>query len=284
MHFDLRDEISACDIATALVLLKKRHRLSTKCIDDIICLLHSLDVRNTPSSWHKLKRLLSESKPTSINCFICPACSKTTANEQKCTNCSTIHKNRLPSFQSFSITEQIEKIIINNNDIDLLYNPESTTLRDLHDGSIFRSLRRKTSGRVMTLTLNIDGIQPSRNAQSTIWPVLMVINDLPPHRRFALENIILAGAWSAKSKPSRDDVRLFLQPTIDELLDLEQGYPFLTSTGYYQVIRVYLIAACCDKPAQALTQCISEPIAAFGCGRCEVEGRKASLHPLSHHR
>ena len=143
---------------------------------------------------------------------------------------------------------------------------------------MFRSLRSKSCDRILTLTLNIDGFQPSRNAQSTIWPIIMVINDLPPRRRFALENIILAGVWSAKSKPSRDNVRLFLQPLVDELLDLEQGHPFMYSDGIHYVTYVYLISACCAKPAQALAQCIAEPIAAFGCGRCEVEGKWFFFH------
>ena len=48
------------------------------------------------------------------------------------------------------------------------------------------------------------------------------------------EHHVLAGVWSAKSKPSRDSVKLFLQPLIDELLDLEKGYPFASvDSDYY---------------------------------------------------
>ena len=277
VHVEIRDEISAKDLAVALALLKKQHRLSTKCMDDIIALLKVLRVSNTPSSWHKVKRLLSEAKPTSIIHFVCPVCTETTDNEKQCTNCSSTHTRKLSSFRSFSITEQIENIIINNDAIDLLYDSKSTALRDLRDGAVFRSLREKSTDRILTLTLNIDGIQPSRNTQSTIWPILMVINELPPQRRFALENIVLAGVWSAKSKPSRDSVKLFLQPLIDELLDLEKGYVFASADGNYYAVHVYLIAACCDKPAQALVQCIPEPIASFGCGQCEVEGEQLCL-------
>ena len=277
VHLEIRDQVSAKDIAAALVLLKKQHRLSTKCLDDIIALLKVLRVNNTPSSWHKAKRLLSESEPNSITHFVCPVCNVTTDNERQCTNCSSTHTCKLPSFRSFSITEQIENIIINNDDIDLLYQSKPTALRDLRDGAVFRSLREKSMDRILTLTLNIDGIQPSRNTQSTIWPIVMVINELPPQRRFALENIVPAGVWSAKSKPSRDSVKLFLQPLIDELLDLEKGYLFASADGSYYAIHVYLIAACCDKPAQALVQCIPEPIAAFGCGQCEVEGEQLCL-------
>ncbi len=37
--------------------------------------------------------------------------------------------------------------------------------------------------------------------------------------------------------------------------------------------RVFFIGSCCYKPAQALVQVLPEPIAAYGCGRCEVNGR-----------
>ena len=81
INFDIREDISSNDIASTLVMLKKKHRLSTKCIDDIIRLLKVLGVHKTPSSWHRAKQLLIKSKPNSINHFICPVCSETTANE-----------------------------------------------------------------------------------------------------------------------------------------------------------------------------------------------------------
>jgi hypothetical protein len=272
LHIDTRDEINALDIATALVVLKKQHRLSTRCIDDILKLLNTLLVPNTPTSWHQVKKLLSNSKPASINQFICPSCSHATTSEHQCVHCSTIHRSRLPSLRTFSITEQIANILINNTDLDLRYQATTTAICDIRDGAMYRTLRNTTAERTLTLTLNIDGVQPSRNTQTTIWPIIMVINELPLKRRFALENIILAGVWSAKSKPSRDSVKLFLQPVINELRELEKGYPFMCSDGVYSVVLVHLIAACCDKPAQALIQCIPEPIAAHGCGQCEVEG------------
>ena len=40
----------------------------------------------------------------------------------------------------------------------------------------------------------------------------MVINELPFQRWFPVENIVLAGVWSATSKQSRDSVKLCLHP------------------------------------------------------------------------
>ncbi|CAF3863670.1 unnamed protein product [Rotaria magnacalcarata] len=124
----------------------------------------------------------------------------------------------------------------------------------------------------LTLTLNVDGVKLSKNSQTTIWPILLVVNEIPPNSRFKIENVIIAGVWPGPSKPSRGEIRLLLRPFIDELLYLESGYIFDFHDGTTDKVQVYLIGACCDKPAQAILQCISEPTAAFGCGRCEVSG------------
>ena len=108
---------------------------------------------------------------------------------------------------------------------------------------------------------------------------MLVVNELPIRRRFSPENLILAGVWPGPTKPSRAHMSLFLEPVVAELMRSERGDDFCllsqsTLTAHVvERIRVYLIGACCDKPAQALIQNVPEPIAAFGCGRYEVEGK-----------
>jgi hypothetical protein len=91
-----------------------------------------------------------------------------------------------------------------------------------------------------------------------------------------LENLILAGIWPGPSKPNRADMCVFFKNIVQELEELEKGVEFQLfspNDGFkYARVKVFLIAACCDKPAQALLQNIPEPIAAFGCGRCEIGG------------
>ena len=146
-------------------------------------------------------------------------------------------------------------------------------MRDMRDGSFFGSIRAQNPKAILTLTMNIDGVQMSKGTQSSMWPILLVVNELAPTVRFDIENVILAGVWPGPSKPTRDQIKLLYRPLIDELLRLERGHSFTLSEDRDEVIQVYMIAACCDKPAQAIVQCISEPIAAYGCGRCEIEGR-----------
>lgn len=66
----------------------------------------------------------------------------------------------------------------------------------------------------------------------------------------------------------------FLGPVVDELVLLEKpdSIHFGDINDRAIEICVFLIGGCCDKPAQALLQCLPKPIAAYGCSRCEVHG------------
>ena len=65
-----------------------------------------------------------------------------------------------------------------------------------------------------------------------------------------------------------------LKSMTDELQLLENENIFTIRALGYQAIKlkVFLIAAACDKPAQAAVQNLPEPIGEFGCGRCEIQG------------
>ena len=69
---------------------------------------------------------------------------------------------------------------------------------------------------------------------------------------------------------------------VDELKQLENGRIFqLRSSNDENMkeafVKVFLVCACCDKPAQCLVQCLLEPIARFGCGRCEIKDIQAQV-------
>ena len=278
-HFSTRVEINAKVIASSLVLLKKKHRLSVSCIKDIIRLLKILDVANIPSSWYRVKEFFNESKLVSTVYWTCPGCNPITKSKEQRTNCSIKHSIQLQSFHSFSITNQLQNILINNRNIDLCYKNKEIFMFDIRDGAIYESVRADNSGEILSLTINIDG----EGSQKTICPILLVINEIPPNLRFKLENVILAAVWPGPSKRSRDDVKLLFCPVVDELIHLACAHPFHLSDGNIHIVHVYLIGACCDKPAPALSQFNSEPTAAFGCGRFEVEGNFISIMHIELH-
>jgi hypothetical protein len=79
------------------------------------------------------------------------------------------------------------------------------------------------------------------------WPVFLVINEIEKSKRFALENLIVAGVWSGPSKPSREDMFLLFTDIMEQLKILEQGKLFrlYSSSGKLeeQTLKVYNVSS-----------------------------------------
>lgn len=54
----------------------------------------------------------------------------------------------------------------------------------------------------------------------SLWPLYLVINDLPPEKCFSKDNIIQAGPWFGYSKPA---MWIYLKPFHSSLRELEKS-------------------------------------------------------------
>lgn len=55
----------------------------------------------------------------------------------------------------------------------------------------------------VSLLCNTDGVAVFKASSSpSLWPIWVVINELPPMERFSKQNMMLAGLWHAKAKPT----------------------------------------------------------------------------------
>jgi hypothetical protein len=218
--------------------------------------------------------------------YPCPKCFASSTNSTRCSGCghqfsSTGYRD---NFIIFSVKEQIEVILNNNAANDVFSSSVNNTIRDIKDGNIYQKLKAICPDRFLTLTMNVDGVQITKDSKRSIWPILLVLNELPLKQRYDFENTIVAGIWTGSHKPSRLHMNAFLIPVVTELSSLEQGSVFINYEKEYNeqnnIIKIFLTSACCDKPAQALVQNLPEPIAGFGCGRCEHEGKILELNSL----
>lgn len=280
--------IEKIDIAAALVALKTRHSLSVVCIDDICKLLKLLNVSDAPRSWFYIKKALKSSCDSEL-CrkigYICPNCKKASDDAFSCSivKCGWHFAPPacLPSYYyTFNIREQLESILLMIEDIDLTRRITPQTngnlqMKDIFDGAQYKNLLNKESNDILTLTMSTDGVQPFNSSEKSIWPVTFVINEVKRKKRFCFQNLILGGVWPGPSKPKRFEMFGFLEPIVAQLKELEKGTLFKCRVGNSNATRflkVFLICACMDKPAQALVQNLPEPTAKYGCGRCEIHG------------
>ena len=184
-------EINHVHIATALIALKSRHHLSNQCVDNIVALLR-LFSKNIPSSYKALctvlrKRSITHLKPATNT--ICPHCEKLSGQLNKCTSWdatySLIPLSSIPLSYTYDINAQIEAIFATSS--DLSFNDSAslgTQMSDITHGDMYKSLMATESERFLTLSMNVDGIQPNKGSDQSLWPILMVINEIDRKKRF----------------------------------------------------------------------------------------------------
>ena len=102
-----------------------------------------------------------------------------------------------------------------------------------------------------------------------------IINEIDRTQRYKLQNCIFGGVWPGPKKPTRQQTLAMMTSVTQELTDLEEQHLYIVrSRGNIMMnLKVFVIGATCDKPAQALVQNTAEPIGKYGCGRCEIPGK-----------
>lgn len=96
------------------------------------------------------------------------------------------------------------------------------TVTDTLNGKVCMDLGHisNISQQSLSLVLNTDGIAPFKSNVITMWPVILMIANLPPVQRALPKNLILAGLWFGKEKPNMGH---FLKHIIQNIQSLEIG-------------------------------------------------------------
>lgn len=97
---------------------------------------------------------------------------------------------------------------------------------------------------------------------------MFLLNFLNP---FSVTLLVLAISVGSK-KPSRVIMQKMLSPIVLKLKKIQNLNFYQMSNYSYELLRVYLIGLCNDKPANSLVQNQPEPNALYGCSKCEIAG------------
>lgn len=226
--------LTSIELSVSLMMLKIRYHLSHECINDILRLLRMCLIE-VPSSYKSIKNLFrkrsGDAKPVPIVKYICPSCSSSSTSSVTCSSCfsSMTANDSPPFFFNFDLSSQIAKILCSSPDLHLVNQAkdQQTELCDIIDGEYYQRLFLAEQGnKFITLTMNVDGVSPNRGSTLSIWPLFLVINEIEKAKRFALENLIVGGIWPGPSKPSREQMFLFVADIVDQLKVLEKGKVF----------------------------------------------------------
>ena len=147
-------------------------------------------------------------------------------------------------------------------------------LEDVWDGSALRPLcnpgRFFADSHNLALTVSTDGVALYKSSPLSIWPVFLVILNLPAKIRMNADNVILCGVWVGPRKPL---MKLLLNPLCLYLQQLSLlGVRITTSTGNF-VFRAKLVMGVFAKAA---VLCAKQYNGEFGCSVCLHPGKRLS--------
>jgi hypothetical protein len=272
---------TATEIALALSLLKSRHSLTNTCISNICRLLKLLRVPNSPSSFRHVRSLICSPYKTTIfgeTLISCPSCHNISAKSTHCsTSSNCISKDKFVSNPTINHILRLEPQIRSILERNYLMTPntDENCIRDIIDAPFYRRLVDVESTPFVTLLMNSDGAVV-KSISKSVWITSFVINELPYSVRFNRENIIIGMVSVGSMKPHKNEMQLFLEHLVKELIDLERdglAYTrFSSSTRIDETMRVFLITAVCDKPAASLLINHTECGGYFGCISCKIVG------------
>ncbi|CAN8002669.1 unnamed protein product [Ixodes pacificus] len=131
---------------------------------------------------------------------------------------------------------------------------------DIFDGRLYQSIRRQMemAWSDVTVTLNTDGSPVFKSSKSSVWPIQVILNELPIHLRF--RNVIVGGLWFAKMHPP---AHLFMRTFVEEFAKI--GSIIWRHAGDHIISRVFAVFCSVDSPARAVLLNMKQFNGYFGC-------------------
>ncbi|CEL56160.1 hypothetical protein RSOLAG1IB_07613 [Rhizoctonia solani AG-1 IB] len=173
----------------------------------------------------------------------------------------------------FSCSEMVKKMCYRHD-----YKNPNNSISDIFDSSHYKKLCHTKviiegeeqpfyffqDKHEIALGLVTDGMCPFKRRKNSCWPIILVNYNLPPDERFHIDNLICVGVIPGPKCPA--DINSFLQPLIDELLELARGVAAVdVTTSTLFALRAHLLTIFGDIPA--ITK-ILEFIGHNGCFPC----------------
>lgn len=144
-------------------------------------------------------------------------------------------------------------------------------LSDITDGTLYREFVSSTAstGHRISFTLNADGTPLFRSSAIAIWPIQLVINEVPPEQR--MKKLVLAALWFGKDKPKME---LFQGAFVDAMNVLGDDGFLLEFEGEEKLFKAFCLCSAVDSVARAPMQGVTQFNGHQGCNWCLQDGEK----------
>lgn len=267
------------------------NKLTYQCLEDTAKLMNSMPgaIIQIPTTKYLLLKAFMPSNSSAYKYYIhCEKCKtyvkclpdNTKTDKWKCENLRNnimcgqkLMRCAKNYFVYMNLEPQLRQILEKHWDAIVDYNNQIQSdmcenLCDAYSGTFVQnSLQKKVN--VLSLMINSDGISLKKSGSSSVWPLQVICNFLPPKIRYRLENILCVSFYYQKQKPDMLD---FCEPFAEEVDRLQaRGFVFRQ-----RVFKAAITSAVLDLPAKASFQQLTQYNGYFSCGYCLQKGEKTA--------
>uniref|UniRef100_A0ABD2WQP1 Uncharacterized protein n=1 Tax=Trichogramma kaykai TaxID=54128 RepID=A0ABD2WQP1_9HYME len=239
-----------------------------------------------PNSKYALDKLLNNSGVEYH--AVCQTCSAYLGQHSKdqpyeyCTNCNSETQLKNPSDENYFIlidpSVQIADLLHTYEDhYDYVMNKRipnnENIMTDVYDGNVYTkfvsSLPPQQQSKYVTIIFNTDGAPKFENSKKSIWPIYLMLHELPQQER--MNNLICCGLWFNEKKP---DMILFMDKFVNMFNNITSQGIRCNIKNEDITITPYIVSCCVDSVARAPMQGMKQFNGYYGCNWC--------LHPGEH--
>lgn len=217
---------------------------------------------------------------------VCPTCKlyikEYTRIDQQvfCTTCQVQVSVKSVTYRDFFVTVDICNEIKNLVEDNADYYDEVTSareqavqgeFRDIIDGQMYKKfvagLPPEDKKSYLTAVFNSDGAPVFKSAKCSVWPIQLIIIELPVYAR--QKTPISFAFWFGRDKP---DVSYFLSPFVNYMTNLSHNGIPCKMNDEVRNMKVFALCCCVDCVARAPLQGIIQFNGYYGCSWCPQKG------------
>lgn len=273
------------EILLMLLKFSIANKLPLTSISNLAALLNNVFVTNIlPESRYMLDKLLNtkdncEYHAVCLNCDIYIGQLQDLNDSVKCSVCGIVMDLSKPSCLNFFVIINPCQTIANYltayaDHYSYVVNERihvKGEMKDVYDGRLYQKFLKKLPPserhRYVTAVFNTDGAPRFESSNFSIWPMYLMINELPPEKRY--DSVVPCGLWFGKKKP---EMRVFLKIFVDMIHKInETGFECKIKEKMMSLM-LYVLEACVDTIARAPMQGIKQFNGFYGCNWCLIRG------------
>ncbi|KAK5647999.1 hypothetical protein RI129_002891 [Pyrocoelia pectoralis] len=275
------------DVQMMVLAISLRHNLSKAACTDILDLLKICANINDKSfsSNYLFKKQFDPPDDAIKYVFYCKAC-QTQLNSpvsmlqfkkenKECSNCKNTEEVSLTDTNYFIMTDissQIKSLLETKGVFEGITKKTSSIkneISDITDGELYNNLKKKALFS-LTYNFNTDGAPIFTSSKRSMWPIQLLINELPPKDRF--KHLIFGGIWIGTGKPKSALLNTIFRCFANNAKKLAIDGVEIDSIHGKKTIKLLPILCSVDSVARPILQCRKQFNGYYGCSWCYQAG------------